>query len=85
MLPHSFQVSAIDAYLRKAGGSERISRLSVLFGVDEAWESGDVLLLTLKQLPGRLGTTFLRLRGGPVGLCWFKDTFVWGGGQQHLG
>ena len=30
------QVSAIDAYLRKAGGSERVSRLSVLFGVDEA-------------------------------------------------
>ena len=30
------QVPAIDAYLRKAGGSERVSRLAVLFGVDEA-------------------------------------------------
>lgn len=30
------EVPAIDAYLRKAGGSERVSRLSVLFGVDEA-------------------------------------------------
>ncbi|CAE7035368.1 unnamed protein product, partial [Symbiodinium natans] len=34
--PAGGEVPAIDAYLRKAGGSERVSRLAVLFGVDEA-------------------------------------------------